>query len=115
MFVTMLLVALHAPAPMTPPKSPAQPSLVGEWILEWKGAEGPCVLDQGGGFACIWSGRYWIGTWRIEAGVLTVEEHLPADNEWSRSSHQARWAATLKPGTREGLLTDGGGFKLRKK
>jgi hypothetical protein len=115
MLAALLLLALHAPRPLAPARPPAQPSPVGEWVLEWKGAEGPATFAPGGGFACVWAGRYWIRTWTMADGVLAVDEHLPAANEWGLSSQRICWAARLRPGTLEGPLADGGDFKLRKK
>lgn len=120
MIAAMLLLALSAPAPLAAPKPAAQPSPVGEWTLEWKGATGPAKFAADGSFACVWAGRYWIGTWTLEPGTepgvraLSVDEHLPAAHEWGLSPQRIQWSATLHPGTLEGTLADGGEFRLRK-
>lgn len=112
--ILLLSLAMAAPAPLAPAKPPAQPSPVGEWMLEWNGGEGPCRLDRGGSFACVWCGTLWIGTWELRDGVLTVDEHIPARHEREASGQRIKWSAGLEPGTLRGTLGGGGLFGLRK-
>ncbi len=118
-FVLLLAwAAFGAPAPIAPPKAPAQPSPVGEWVLEWRGGSGPCRFAADGSFACFWGGKQWLGLWEMrdtpEGRVLAVSEWIPAQDELTPASQHLRWAARLKPGTLEGPLDDGGEFRLRK-
>ncbi len=115
MLAAVLLLALHAPRPLTPAKPAAPPSPVGEWVIEWQGGEGPCAFSPDGGFCCVWLERFWVGTWTLDKGVLTVDEHVPAADEWGRAGERCVWKATLEPGKLEGPLDGGGRFKLRKR
>jgi len=72
-------------------------------------------MGKDGSFGCVWQGRHWMGRWTMEGGTLWVEEWLPAQDEWTRSSQRHRWSARLKPGTLEGPLDGGGAFRLRKR
>ena len=110
-----LLLALHAPAPLSPLRPPMQPSPAGEWVMEWAGTTGPARFAGDGSYCCLWCGTMWLGRWSMEGSVLTVEEWLPGTHEWETPSLPFRWRARLRPGTLEGTLDSGAGmFRLRK-
>jgi hypothetical protein len=94
---------------------------VGAWQLEWGGGQGTCQLARDGAYFEQWYGTSWQGTWQVvpsppSAGAapgitLRVTEYpLHADGGVGQPM---TWSATLKPGAREGVLTDGRLFRLR--
>lgn len=114
MFPLVAWLALSAPLPLVPSKAkPLSP--VGEWTLEWRGGEGPARFDADGRFACFWQGQFWIGTWKMEDGILSVDEHIPAKDEWGGLRGNCKWAVVLKKGSLEGIVLPEGAFRLRKR
>lgn len=88
-----------ATAKATPAKEPA---LVGSWRMTWCVGEGDAVftLDKGaktpcGTYWCLWSGRQWVGHWRLEGKVLTVHEGAVPDQQDSVPGAPLVWGVEL--------------------
>ncbi len=114
----MLLVALAAgrvrgqdPNPPTPPLP-----LAGKWTMTWSGGDAPATFHAQGGYECVWiDGTSWYGEWSLSGCALTVKEfQVPPAGKQPEAF--ITWEATLKPGTRKGVLDQGGGdFNLVKR
>lgn len=113
LIVMLAILSPFAPAPLAKPLLPVI-SPVGEWILEWRGGEGPCRFAADGGFQCQWAGKQWLGLWTLEGNDLVVSEWIPAYDELTPASANIKWTAILLEGKLEGKLIDGGNFRLRK-
>lgn len=94
--LVIVLALLHAPVPLVKPAAkPMSP--VGEWNLRWRGCEGPVRFDKDGSFHCVWQGKYWVGTWQMnaEGDRLHVEERIHGTPD---TATPFKWSAYLKPG-----------------
>jgi hypothetical protein len=116
----LILAAPPTPIPPSAEPPPGRPSPVGEWVLEWSGGEGPCVLNKDGSFSCFWGGSAWQGLWTLEGDTLAVSEWIPARDEWTPASQHLKWSVTLENGLLAGKLDAmgagaGGRFRLRKR
>lgn len=96
----VVLLMAFAPLPMVKPVKPMCPA--GEWNLTWRGGEGPARFDKDGTFHCVWQGKYWVGTWKLDKGVLRVEESLHASHG---GSSPFVWSVKLDAGKWEGEIT----------
>jgi hypothetical protein len=83
--MTPLLLALSLPAAAPLPCHPLTPAGVcGHWNIRWSGTPGWANLSPSGHWSCVLvagdgSGSLYVGTWRVDGGVLLVREHLADD------------------------------------
>lgn len=89
--------------PASEPSAPIiQPSLVGHWMMTWRGGSGQASFHQDGSYACSWHGQTWTGKWSEVKGVLTVSESTGGGGD-----PDLVWRVKLKPGARKGVIDDG--------
>jgi len=102
MTAVVLLPALACAAPAPAPKPPppvSRAEVVGHWQLRWSGHLYQARFCPDGFFACWRGGQTWVGSWRLEGGLLTVCERQLRPGatyprpEWPPNGH--RWAVRL--------------------
>jgi hypothetical protein len=116
--------SVAAPAPLARPKPAptfSADDFVGAWQIEWGNGKGVCHFTRDGGYFEQWYGTAWQGTWQLVptagAGGAVVEYKLTVTEVPFLSDgtigNPLTWTATLKPGLKDGILGDGGIFRLR--
>jgi len=73
-------ISSAAPAPLPKPIQYHPASLVGIWIISWGSSGGEMALHPDGQYWCQMGDRRWIGTWKVDHGVIEIVEALIGDD-----------------------------------
>lgn len=117
MYGIVVALAISAPAPMPRPVQPVtRADVVGLWKMGWSGSHWKARFCEDG-FYASWDGTTtWIGSWKLENGILTVAERMQ-DSSLDLKGYTWTAAMTRRKGYLDGSVKPPGpgiSFQLRR-
>lgn len=116
MTYTLLLLALAAPAPR-PVRPPTEADLEGVYRLDWHGSAYVLALEGHGNYCLFCPGtgaRLWWGTWRLDVGLVRIEEWGAWDPRDPGRPPAFRWEMRVGKAKGGGLESKTPGIRIRR-